>query len=303
MSQGAAKGTFANPGWQDWTPTYANLTIGDGTVTARYIQVGTQVTARWHFILGSTSAVATNPEVILPVAVNTDYVTNMNWAGGVQLLDTGTARHQFYASIVTATDAVIFYDETGNGISATLPFTWTTGDSFSFTITYEAAAAAFIGIGKNNDHGSMSGLTDWDHSVAAGAWRRDTSNQVISNASNTNVIYNTELFENDDNNNFSFSTASGVCTINAAGIYVVTVGVDWQGNATGRRICQALLNAGSIGACEKLPGAATTISQNVAAVFQAVATDTVSCRVWQNSGGNLNANDDAATTFTIARLG
>ncbi len=83
MSQGSAKRNYANPGWQDWSPSYANLTIGNGTVTARYTQIGTTIHARFHFVLGSTSAVATNPVVGLPVLEATDYVDNMNILEGV----------------------------------------------------------------------------------------------------------------------------------------------------------------------------------------------------------------------------
>ena len=41
--------------WQTWTPTYNNLTVGNGTVTCGYKQIGKTVTFRWIFQLGSTS--------------------------------------------------------------------------------------------------------------------------------------------------------------------------------------------------------------------------------------------------------
>ena len=40
--------------FQTWSPSYANLTVGNGTVVARYTIIGDLVVARWVFTLGST---------------------------------------------------------------------------------------------------------------------------------------------------------------------------------------------------------------------------------------------------------
>lgn len=166
MAQGYAKTEFADPGWQDWSPSYTNITIGDGTVVARYIQIGTLVTVSWFFTVGSTSTVD-NPLVSLPV---TPADTTTREIGEVGLIDTGTKTWQGAIRIQTggANFQVRVVDSSGTygavtNLSTTVPFTWTTGDLIEARFTYEAAASVLIGMGLNNDHGSLSGLTDDDH--------------------------------------------------------------------------------------------------------------------------------------------
>ena len=131
--------------WKDWTPTYTNLTIGDGTVVARYVQIGKLVAAQFEFTLGSTSAVGTDPTILLPVAANSLYTSLVNWVGQCMLNDTGTARYQGRVSItsdthfsVRALNAAGTYLVEAN-VTATVPFTWTTTDVLGFSALYEAA--------------------------------------------------------------------------------------------------------------------------------------------------------------------
>jgi hypothetical protein len=91
--------------------------------------------------------------------------------GDGYILDSGTQRHQTSLTWVDA-DTVQFFvkraDTTyvvSGGITASVPMTWTTGDQIGVTFIYEAASSALIGMGLNNDHGSLSGLTDDDHSA------------------------------------------------------------------------------------------------------------------------------------------
>src|SRR5262245_14617589 len=60
--------------WTTWTPTLANLTLGNGTVTAKYRRLGKTVDYRFKFVLGSTSAVGTSPRFTLPAAPHADFV-------------------------------------------------------------------------------------------------------------------------------------------------------------------------------------------------------------------------------------
>ena len=49
-------GTGSNWAWQDWTPTYTNFSLGNGTVDARYTQIGKTVHFTISIVLGSTSS-------------------------------------------------------------------------------------------------------------------------------------------------------------------------------------------------------------------------------------------------------
>lgn len=73
--------------WTSWTPTYTNLTIGNGTVVSTYLQVGKLVHFYWRFTVGSTSSSAVNMRVSLPVNVkNFGHV----WRGHYRVPASGT---------------------------------------------------------------------------------------------------------------------------------------------------------------------------------------------------------------------
>ena len=172
MSQGSAKRDTASPGWQDWTPTYNNLTVGNGTVVARYIQIGTKVDIYFHFKLGSTSVIGTAPQISMPVT-EASSVTAITQYMGIGLIRDTTASRNF-SCIIRLRDTSLMEpmrqeaDQTyvrHNTLNATAPMTWAVDDVLSFHVTYEAAAATNIVIGRNNDHGGLSGLTDDDHSA------------------------------------------------------------------------------------------------------------------------------------------
>ena len=140
--------TNATIPWVAWTPSYANLTIGDGTVTARYFQIGSLVIARFKFVLGSTSAVGTGPTVTVPVTGHaTGYDNTGPPAGSATMRDAGTIR--FTGMVFLGSSGTVFepaVDESSathgrlaTNITATIPMTWTTSDELAFTATYEAA--------------------------------------------------------------------------------------------------------------------------------------------------------------------
>lgn len=118
--------------WATWVPTLANLTLGNGTMTARFQEVGQSVDWYWQFLLGSTSAVGTAPSFTLPAVPGTHYpFTNPQFPGQVHVLDTGIAERQ--GALKLAASGVVtmaFWNATPAlaTISATTPFTFGTGD-------------------------------------------------------------------------------------------------------------------------------------------------------------------------------
>lgn len=124
--------------WTSSSPTYTSVTVGNGTVTSLHKRVGRMITHRWQLALGSTSAIGTDPAVQVPVAPSaTGAYTN----GAAYLLDTNVST-DYAAGVVlgrSASDKAMFiYGNTR--LSATVPFTWATGDVIGFVITYEATA-------------------------------------------------------------------------------------------------------------------------------------------------------------------
>ena len=132
--------------WKTWTPTLANLTLGNGAVIARYVQINGYVTARFKFTLGSTSAVGTSPTVSTPVtASSTAADSNGPPIGVAYAKEVGANTYPSVVHLATTTTIAILAQNAtatnvvAQGISATLPFTWGTTDVLSFTATFEAA--------------------------------------------------------------------------------------------------------------------------------------------------------------------
>lgn len=130
--------------WTTWTPSYTNLTIGDGTVSARYFRLGKWICAEWSFTLGSTSAVGSGPTVSLPVTA-ISYPTGAHIGSGNAYDNTGPAAYPM-ATYFNSTTTVLLrvHDVTGTyavdtNVTATVPFTWATNDVLYFKVIYEAA--------------------------------------------------------------------------------------------------------------------------------------------------------------------
>jgi len=127
-----------------FTPTYTNLTVGNGTNEGRYLRVGNTVHVTQKLVFGSTTSITGNVSLSFPISTITN--TNIANLGGVHFLDAGVA---LYIGTVQQNDATSFYLTTptttgtylvGNDLlNATRPFTWSTGDGFYLTYTYEVA--------------------------------------------------------------------------------------------------------------------------------------------------------------------
>lgn len=129
--------------WTSYTPSWTNITIGNGTVSAKYGRVNKIIIVRATFTLGSTSAVTNYGIISLPITAAVD----KSYGGGVNYFDT-SANYTVpgYFDQSSSTTGVTFgslkADQTfvyGAGLSATAPFTWATGDAMFFNFWYEAA--------------------------------------------------------------------------------------------------------------------------------------------------------------------
>jgi len=132
----AATGLEWVDGATTWTPTYTNITIGNGTVTAKYVRVGKIVTAFFSLAFGSTTAITANyARFTLPVAAASNFCS-----GWGQYEDAGTG-NGFMGFYVAGFDCYPTRAITGlwNGIDATNPITWTTNDKLSFLLKYQVA--------------------------------------------------------------------------------------------------------------------------------------------------------------------
>lgn len=124
-----------------WTPTVANLTVGNGTLVARYNRIDKQVYCHIKFVLGSTSAMGSLPTFTLPVAsAHTAYIV-----GAAFFHDIGTATYSGVTYIEAGGTAGVRVSSAGGtyvgltAISSTVPHTWANTDELHLVFMYEAA--------------------------------------------------------------------------------------------------------------------------------------------------------------------
>lgn len=137
-SLGSSVDSSLGGAWTSWTPTFTNLTVGNGVLSAKYKKLDKTVMVNFSLTLGSTSTVGTDPYWNLPF---TPAITYLSPAG--YILDSGSATYAiwFNNSGGTTIYPVVQLNNTTygstSGITATIPFTWTTNDKITFWIVYE----------------------------------------------------------------------------------------------------------------------------------------------------------------------
>jgi hypothetical protein len=139
---GLITGTGTSLGaWTAYTPTLTNWTLGNGVAEAAYCQIGKVVHYRAVIVLGSTTSVASFP--IIGVPVNARNTTHLFPFGGNASDVSASSSYGVSARWASASSVAIFATGGTNGIevapSSTVPFTWATGDTLAFAMTYEAA--------------------------------------------------------------------------------------------------------------------------------------------------------------------
>ena len=124
-----------------WTPSFQNITLGNGTVTGFYTKIGNTVSVMFKLTFGSTTVVTSSVLTIsgLPFSIDTMAV------GYVDLLRSGVGQ---YLGVVSRGSATVFDFRalTVSGatvlssiLNATSPATWGTGDGFTAQVTYRAS--------------------------------------------------------------------------------------------------------------------------------------------------------------------
>lgn len=132
--------------WTSYTPTWTNLTVGNGTNASAYVQAGKLIIVRIKFTLGSTSSVGTIPYATVPASFNSAY-TGTFPVGSCTMFDLSTDAVWFGHAIPDSslTNIRFFVDNvagtysTAGVVSATAPMTWATGDRLETTFVYESA--------------------------------------------------------------------------------------------------------------------------------------------------------------------
>lgn len=134
---GSAWRTIYTPA-TSWTPSWTNLSLGNGSVTARYTMAGDRVHAEVGLVYGSTTAITGNVSLTLPVSMNTDVAAG---GSGVLLDVSGNVRVpcSVYVNPGGGQSATPVIPASPGLVTSTTPFTWATGDQFEFSFNYVRA--------------------------------------------------------------------------------------------------------------------------------------------------------------------
>lgn len=138
-------GMVASEAWIDFAPgiTLTNITVGNGTVLAKYTRIGRTIHYRFKFVMGSTSAMGTGPRFSFPVTPNSEYNAESAPMGIAQMIDAGVSDYQGTVIMTSGAGRIARIGGSGSAsvnITATAPFTWGTGDVLEANGTYEAAS-------------------------------------------------------------------------------------------------------------------------------------------------------------------
>jgi hypothetical protein len=123
--------------WVSYTPTLTNVTLGNGTLTAKWARHNKTILVNVLVLFGSTTSITGSLIVSLPV-------NNIAAAFGMTLGDVGmydisaTARYRGVAMYDSASTVGGFTNATPlAAINATAPFTWAVNDQFFVSLCYQ----------------------------------------------------------------------------------------------------------------------------------------------------------------------
>jgi hypothetical protein len=130
--------------WVSYTPTFTGITVGNGTLDGIYSRLGNTVFARVALNFGSTTAVTGAVTVSNPVTAgspNYDFIGDCAlWAFGTSgqlIIGKCWAASPTATTIFAANSSATYLGLTD--LSATVPFTWATGNFIRIDFQYEVA--------------------------------------------------------------------------------------------------------------------------------------------------------------------
>lgn len=132
----------------------------------------------------------------------------------------------------------------------------------------------------------------------------NSASQTISNNTLTAITFNSERY--DTATMHSTVTNTSRITIPVAGIYNIVGSVEWPANGTGTRQALIRVNGSTTIAGSTAPGNAAASSPNtVGTQYKFAVNDYVELMVFQNSGGNLDAqlNANQSPEFSATWIG
>jgi hypothetical protein len=127
--------------WTSYTPSLTALTLGNGTLTAKYQQIGKTIIASIYLLWGSTTSASGQWFISLPFANST---VNDTPIGSARFLDSGTQNYVGVALVSSTRIAPTILNVAGTyptftTVTQTVPYTWATNDVLATVVVYEAS--------------------------------------------------------------------------------------------------------------------------------------------------------------------
>jgi hypothetical protein len=128
--------------WQDYTPSFSGISVGNGTLTGRYCQINKFVAWQVELVVGSTTTIS-GTRVTYPVTASDTFVSG----NGGQVTCEDASGIDYWGSLFrySTLEANIYVGKadstylTFSSLSSTVPFTWASGDRLIIQDFYEAA--------------------------------------------------------------------------------------------------------------------------------------------------------------------
>ena len=131
--------------WESYTPTFVNITVGNGVLVARYSQINKLVNVAFKLTNGSTTSIGAAGSITmsLPVAATTTaYALTAHLIGTASSYDQSAGtNYQTWVRIDSSTTVAFGYMTSYRyqEIYGVGPMTWAVNDVLSGTFSYEAA--------------------------------------------------------------------------------------------------------------------------------------------------------------------
>jgi len=136
--------THTGGAWNSYTPAFVGLTVGNGALTGKWYRSGRLITFKVRLAFGTSTTITAAVSASLPTAYADG--TEVESFSGLMFDSSVNLRFQAMTFALTTTTFGIRALALSGGhlaqvdLSATVPFTWATGDALTVSGTYEAAS-------------------------------------------------------------------------------------------------------------------------------------------------------------------
>jgi hypothetical protein len=125
--------------WTSFTPSWVNLTPGNGVVSAAYSKFNKILFVRVKLTWGTTTSCTDPVRMTLPASLTQD--TNQDGVGWANYSDTGVAGYNGYCAVISSTQIGLLVNNSsstyvaGNNVNNTRPHTFGNTDTMIFEFT------------------------------------------------------------------------------------------------------------------------------------------------------------------------